>query len=755
MLLRLARTLAAALAALVLPSAAQAAFQEQIGLDQRVLVICVKTTDMTTIRRTAADWVSVLDSQVNPFMRMATYNQTSYKFERPMGLDLPMDGWFQLPYASTEWPGTTQAVRDAVKLADPYVNMNRYNRVTIIVNNPGFGGQCTDYQWVPVDEGVESTEVIDDVPTRVRLISVSAQNEWLQDSYWPASAGNTRDESASVIAHELGHQLRMPTHYGDVVWEPNIFRDSITPWDIMGLSPSWNDYVIWSKIERGWLNRDITTVGPPVDADITRSYNLWPTNSASNRRAIKIPFSGGDPFRGYVLEYRYNNASYTNRDANGSALQPGVLVTLVSEDPMVVFGHKALVMPNPAFPNDNAKATLRAGDVFEDTVRGIKITNNGMLGNIANVTVEYRRPPTNFNANIRPWGAPPFETPDIWVDSEKNGWGTYRYTDGAGAPVGNGDDAWVRQAPDGSWKVNRVYVRVRNTGPDPMSNVRAQVWVNDPPGLGDTGPRWAFLGTIIFPSVPGRSTRQQYVNWAPTVPAHTCIRVDIENYSGETDTGDNHAQENVSAYDTTASSPYKPVSVEMVVGNPLYQDMNVIYQVTNIPKRWKWKIEPRQDMIPARGEKTVKLTVYPPNPAVDTEYKQGQIFQPRVTSLFQFGDAWLPLNGVDVWTHLVYKDAIEVQGFRQAGGILAKGRLTALQPAVGGLAGRKVAVQLIYNDPNQSYTLTRLTTTDADGYFKASFGYKVLAKGKWILQASYAGDMLYQAVDSADVDMFW
>ncbi|HEY0867264.1 MAG TPA: hypothetical protein VGE01_07795, partial [Fimbriimonas sp.] len=378
---------------------------------------------------------------------------------------------------------------------------------------------------------------------------------------------------------------------------------------------------------------------------------------------------------------------------------------------------------------------------------------NGMLGNIASVTVDYDRPPTNFNANIQPWGAPPYETPDIWVDSEKNGWGTYRYTNSSGQPVGNGDDAWVRQLPDGSWKANRIYVRVRNTGPDPMSNVRAQVWVNDPPGLGDTGPRWNFLGTIVFPSVPGNSARQQYVNWAPTLPAHTCIRVDIENYSGETNPGDNRAQENISAFDTTASSPYKPVSLEMVVGNPLYVDMNVQYQVTGIPKRWKWKIFPRTDVIPARGEKTVHLTVYPPNPAVDKAYVQGQVFRPRVTSLMQFGDSWQPVNGVEVWTHLVYKAAINVNGRRGLEGIVAAGSLRSLQPTVAPLAGQKVAVTLWKNDPQQSYSLTRIVTTDADGRFRTAF--LKLENAKWLLQASYAGDMNYQAVQTGDVELFW
>ena len=75
---------------------------------------------------------------------------------------------------------------------------------------------------------------------------------------------------------------------------------------------------------------------------------------------------------------------------------------------------------------------------------------------------------------ITPWGAPPYSTPDIWLDSERNGWDVYRYTDGAGNPTGQGDDAWVNHD-------NRVYVRVHNLGPGLATDVRVQVYINSPP----------------------------------------------------------------------------------------------------------------------------------------------------------------------------------------------------------------------------------------------------------------------------------
>jgi len=80
------------------------------------------------------------------------------------------------------------------------------------------------------------------------------------------------------------------------------------------------------------------------------------------------------------------------------------------------------------------------------------------------------------------------------VDSPLNGYGNYRYGTwsdllGGTVPKGNGDNPVIGQ-------VNRLYVRVRNYGNKPASNVTVYFDVTSPLGLGISGPN-AFLNIPV------------------------------------------------------------------------------------------------------------------------------------------------------------------------------------------------------------------------------------------------------------------
>jgi hypothetical protein len=77
-----------------------------------------------------------------------------------------------------------------------------------------------------------------------------------------------------------------------------------------------------------------------------------------------------------------------------------------------------------------------------------------------------------FDLSIRQrQNPPPYESPDIWIDSEENSWGVYEHHDAnlnpdvTGNPVLNGDRPWIG-------RVNRVYARVCNQGDMALDNVR-------------------------------------------------------------------------------------------------------------------------------------------------------------------------------------------------------------------------------------------------------------------------------------------
>jgi M6 family metalloprotease-like protein len=613
-----------------------------MGSNQPVLVICVRWSDAATTRMAnCSDWVTLLNNETNTFYNRATFNQTSFLFQTVSGAGAPPDGWYNLGYASTGYD-FFKTSQDAVNLADPNANLSQFNRVLVITNWPDFGGQGGGPWWWKVNEGVEATFIEGGVSVGKRLMTMSVVNEWLAHSY-----GNTFDEAASVAAHELGHQLGAPTHYGTV--EAGGFtRDRITPWDIMGLSPTLNHFLGWAKTNRGWVpaGPQIQTVGPPVGSDIDTTITLRPLEQSSTGvQVIRIPKTTSASLVGYVVENR--------RQINGDENLPaqGVLFTMVNEDAGTALN--SIVLDDPASPGNLNDAPLDVGGVYSDPTLNLTLTVLSQSGNDYNVRVQYRLPPASKpDPAITPWGAPPWESPDIWIDSQKNGWGTYRYKDTSGNPVGNGDDAWVNHA-------NRIYVRVRNLGPGVATNVRVQVYQNDPPGMGDAGPNWNYLGTIIFPTI-GATPVQDFVSWTASVAAHTCIKAVIEDTPGELTTANNIAQENVTAFDTSSGSPYHPTVLQTMVNNPFRdRELDVHLVPRNVPKDWGVLLEPPRALVPPGGRTKVLFMVFPsgapcaPPKEQNETYRPGFIGKPQLEALMPYEDTFIPIGGIDVWTHLV------------------------------------------------------------------------------------------------------
>ncbi|HWR88950.1 MAG TPA: hypothetical protein VN260_01705, partial [Dissulfurispiraceae bacterium] len=627
-------------------SDAYAASRSHIGVNQPVLVICVRWSDDATTRLgTCTDWVNLLNNEVNAFYNGATFNQTNFIFETS-----PAGTWYNLGYASASYD-FFKTGQDAINLIDPDVNMANYDRVLVITNWDGFGGQGGGPWWWRVNEGIENYFVEGGSSVGKRFMTMAIVNEWLG-----ATVGEARnfDQAGSVAAHELGHELGLPTHYGDIRWHPGLTRDVITPWDIMGLSPGINHFIGYAKSQRGWIpgwtgaaSPRIETVGPPVGADIDRTITIAPQElfTSGGTQIVRIPFTSGSPFNGYVIENR--------RQISGDENLPseGVLVSIVNEDPMNIL--KCIVLENPSALNLD-QAPLGVGESFTDPSRNLTVDVLSQTGNNYTVRIRYLLPPSaKPDPMIIPWGAPPHETVDIWIDSAKNGFDTYRYTDGGGNPTGNGDDAWVNHD-------NRVYVRIRNIGPGVATNVRVQVFQNDPPGMGDAGPDWRFLGTILFPTVAAGDTVEDYVIWKPAVGQHTCIKAEIEDIAGELSTANNVAQENVSHFDTSAGSPYNGAGQSITVFNPFTDGRTPVhFSVKDIPPGWAVIVEPETLLLPPGGKETVFFMALPsgrPEHPLDSkqmDQRPGFIGKPKIEAYVPFADTYIPIGGVDLWTHLV------------------------------------------------------------------------------------------------------
>jgi M6 family metalloprotease-like protein len=705
-----------------------------IGTNQRVIVICVKYSDAATTRMAnASDWATVLNNQVSAFYGRATYNQTTFQFEVPSGG--PADGWFSLGYPSSSysWRGTGQ---DAIRLADPYVNFANYDRVLVITNWPDFGGQGTwGWAWA-VGDGIEYYDMSTTPATGQRVMSLSIVNEWVASAF-----GETGDAGAAVAGHELGHQLDVQTHYGDLRFAPGPGRDTITPWDIMGLSPFQRHFLGWAKRERGWLAAArVTTVGAPVPpASIDQTVRVKPleTSTPNGTQLIRIPFSNGTPFSGLVVE----NRQATNGDEQLPA--SGILLSLVDESPNVWYGFKDIVLEDSSAPGNLDAAPLGVGQGYVDSGYGISVDVTNQVGADYDVRVRYQMPANRSDPAITPWGAPPWETPDIWIDSQKNGWDTYRYTDSAGNPTGQGDDAWVNHA-------NRVYVRIRNLGAQVATNVRVQVFVNQPPGLGDAGPDWAPIGAIVFASVPaGGAPVQDFVLWTPTVAAHTCLRAVIDDQVGELSSTNNMAQENVALFETSTGSPWEPVELKLNVYNPHQGERTTAsFVVSDIPEGWGVIVDPPQLELDPGGSGSVFFAAHPAGPpdiederlrAILDKYQAGFIGKPSIQAVVPYADTFVPIGGVDVWVHMVDRTELSLKATGDPQKVEVTGQL---RPAV---AEAIIAIDAV--DEGGTSTVTHLRT-NADGIYSGIVGSDKPLRS---VQALFAGDATNRSAESDEV----
>lgn len=755
-----------------------------IGTNQGVLVICVKYSDVATTRMAnCSDWVNVLQTDINPFFNSATFGATTFQFTTPGGG--PADGWQDLGFDRASYDFDRVAAR-AIDAVDPNVDFAQVNRILIITNNPDFGGQGDQgfAFWYPVDEGVEATFMEGGVAVGKRLMTALIANEWVMD----AGFGVPQDDGATVMAHELGHNLDVKTHYADVRWFPGIVRDIITPWDVMGLSPGLNHYLGWAKGERTWVPAgSIATVGPPMGSNIDQTITLKPLETATaGTQIIRVPIVAS-PFYGYLVENR--------RRIMGDQQIPseGILVTLVDENTSTIL--KTIVLDDPGNPGDMNNAPLETGDIYADAGNNISITYVSLTGNDAQVRIQYQLPAAmRPNPRITPWGAPPWETPDIWIDSERNAFGAYRYTDGAGNPVGNGDDAWVNHD-------NRLYVRITNNGPGPAANVRVEVYANSPPGMGDRGADWAYLGTLVFPNIGSMASAQDYVIWKPTLGEHTCVKAVILSSPGELSATDNLAQENVTAFDTFSGSGYRPVGLKVRVNNPFEKEMTrVRFSVRDVPLGWGVLVEPPEMTLEPGGHSFVSFQVFPSGIKCDKRfewsdklqdrYRPGYLGKPSLEAQVRYADTFIPIGGVELWTHLVKPTNLTCDlgqartllqetvppslfpGLREAKSrkvkplkstdtrrILTDSQLVRPEaPPASGRAGEPLVVTgklspeipgsivAVEMTGSKEERFLEITKTEKDGTYRVPF--KLPGAGLWRIKAYYDGDQTYGKSES-------
>ncbi len=173
---------------------------QAVGLNQKILVICVRWSDVTTTRMTGAKWVSLLTSQVNDFYNRATFNKTDFVFKLPpksptkLPTKRPRSDWYDLGYKRSGYD-FKKTGQDAINLVDSRVDFADYNGVLVITNNPDFGGQGVHGEWWKTTKGVEAIFIEDKVRIGKRQMSLAIVNEWEASHF-----GMPYDEAGAVAA---------------------------------------------------------------------------------------------------------------------------------------------------------------------------------------------------------------------------------------------------------------------------------------------------------------------------------------------------------------------------------------------------------------------------------------------------------------------------------------------------------------------------------------------------------------------------
>ncbi|MBI3949430.1 MAG: hypothetical protein HY314_03135 [Acidobacteria bacterium] len=225
------------------------------------------------------------------------------------------------------------------------------------------------------------------------------------------------------------------------------------------------------------------------------------------------------------------------------------------------------------------------------------------------------RPDPGFTAV----SGPPFDAPDVWIDSPLNDYATYfGGTGSSGTPTGSGDPLWPG-------RIHRVYTRVHNFGNAPANNLTVNFYVRQPAGIGDGG-AWELIGTLQrFGPIASGSFRLGFVQWTPATDAPASIKVVIDPLSGEATTTNNSVIESSSFFFDDGLGD--PPELEFAVHNPSETSgVNLFFEAIVTPQGrsketqdasdWRVVVDPESRYLRAGFDCTVRADVTPPNPCM-------------------------------------------------------------------------------------------------------------------------------------------
>lgn len=490
-----------------------------------------------------------------------------------------------------------------------------------------------------------------------------------------------------VFAHEIGHTLGLPDLY-DEPGPPDLVGEELGNWDIM--AGGWGDChpSAWNKAVKTWKpgsteagytdpwmpGSTICAVSPPPPmTNIKAEALILPINA--KMPAIN-PFAASHPGTPLVhamrIDFDSNHALFVEAREKGPFVSAtignatydteipaeGVIVTDAINDFSGVPIYRAY--DTLLTPYGNPLDII--GEKYDESLTPtskLSIACNEVIGsNPAVYRVEVKWGPGSFfDLRIDPWSPPPWESRDIWVDTQvDNDWDEFSHSDPAanpdvaGYPVGNGDRLRV------GWPA-RVYARVWNDGDKDATNVKVNFSIVVPAG---TGPGVS-IGSDTIPAIPAGSFRLAMVEWTPaSAPeSHVCVQAAIEPQTGELNVSNNVAQENLTDWYLEGASPFQDVEVPFQVQNPLGYRAHFRVQANGLKPGYSVEVKPVDFWLGA-GETTRGMARLHAEPQVGFEQEREKL-APKVSLSFQvlYGCMWTQFGGFSGVAHTVRKTKVE------------------------------------------------------------------------------------------------
>jgi len=374
-------------------------------------------------------------------------------------------------------------------------------------------------------------------------------------------------EVFATASHELGHNLGL----GDM-YTPSVAGRNPGDWELMHGDGALPEFSLAHKMMLGWVDEawvtgfNFASSGSNIDQTVTLSPVAAGAPAAGRFVGVEVRITDG---LNYYFEHRRLDAA---RLADRSLpTNDRVLGTDVSSAPFSPpIARPGILLLSTIVPS--AGPVLGNTDIYRETDTTSPVfpveftaTASNFTGNTADLRIQYGingKP----DPSIRPWGAPPWQTPDIEIRNTRNAT----------------DPAWFNVPWQGN--PNTVVAKIKNGGNVNAPNVQVNFFVKN---YNVGGSPETFLGSDTDTIGPG-ATVEFTTSWTPPTNGHYCIIARVPIYQTPAPTSiveltelNNMAQSNYDRFISPTASPAERKISTVEVGNPYPERTRVFLDVQN------------------------------------------------------------------------------------------------------------------------------------------------------------------------------